>query len=142
MPWAFATQRFRFISHSLHRRASTTFSRSFCVRCERKTPFLLRAHLVLLSGDTPGITKLLHLTGHNARAPCRACKLVGTPYKYEYKFKDGRTGHNTQHYYPLQPPIDPSISDPQRRRQCRHPQNIVNLPPERMKTIFTTEKPV
>ena len=35
-----------------------------------KENFMLRVHLVLLTGDTPGVTKLLHLSGHVAKHPC------------------------------------------------------------------------
>jgi len=35
-----------------------------------KENFMLRAHLVLLTGDTPGMSKLLHLSGHVAKHPC------------------------------------------------------------------------
>src|SRR5579862_3398918 len=43
-----------------------------------KSEFTLKAHLVLITGDTPAISKLLHLSGHNAIYPCRACNLQGT----------------------------------------------------------------
>src|SRR6266496_5004558 len=32
--------------------------------------FLLKAHLVLLSGDSPCVAKLLHFSGHSAKYPC------------------------------------------------------------------------
>jgi Transposase family tnp2 len=54
---------------------------------QTESSFLLKAHLVLLSGDTPGISKLLHLRGHNAQYPCRACKLEVSPYKVAFKTK-------------------------------------------------------
>ena len=37
--------------------------------------FLVKAQLVLVTGDTPGISKLLHLSGHGATYPCHACKV-------------------------------------------------------------------
>lgn len=52
--------------------------------------FLLKAYLVLISGDTPGVSKLLHLNGHVAKFPCRACKLQGTPYILYYTTKKGK----------------------------------------------------
>jgi len=74
---------------------------------QTNSTFLLKAHLVLLSGDTPGISKLLHLSGHMAKYPCRACKLEGTAYKVAFKFKKGsrkgQAGEKTQYYYPLHP---------------------------------------
>jgi hypothetical protein len=72
---------------------------------QTKAPFLLKAHLVLMGGDTPGITKLLHLKGHNSVFPCRACPIEGTAYEYQYTVekrgpKKGTTGTNTSYYYP------------------------------------------
>ena len=85
-----------------------------------KSFFLLKAHLVLLTGDTPGISKLLHMSGHVAKRPCRACKIEGTPYKTPYVIKRGRrkgqSGESTNHYYPLFPPTN---TDAARRQQ--HP---------------------
>lgn len=40
-------------------------------------PFTLRAHIVLVSGDTPAISKMMKMTGHNGRQPCRFCKIEG-----------------------------------------------------------------
>lgn len=40
--------------------------------------FVLKAHLLTASGDGPGITKLMHLTGHRGTYPCRFCWLKGT----------------------------------------------------------------
>ena len=62
-----------------------------------QTRFLLKAHLDLITGDTPAISKILHLSGHTAKYPCRACHLEGAPYK--------NAGH-TNHYYPLQQSIE------------------------------------
>jgi len=66
--------------------------------------FLLKAHLILVTGDTPGVSKLFHLSGHNAKHPCRACKLEGTPYVNHYKTKKGQERQITTHYYPPRPP--------------------------------------
>ena len=78
--------------------------------------FLLKAHLVLVTGDTPGISKLLHLSGHGAIYPCRACKLQGTPYLLRFTKNGknkGQPGRKTQYYYPLSPPtkFPPEVSD-------------------------------
>ena len=35
-----------------------------------QTNFLLKAHLVLITGDTPGISKFFHLSEHVAKHPC------------------------------------------------------------------------
>ena len=69
-----------------------------------KERFLLKAHLVLITGDTPAISKLFHLSGHNAKLPCRACKIEGTPYVNHYKNKKGLERQITTRYYPLHPP--------------------------------------
>lgn len=67
--------------------------------------FILKAHLVLATGDTPAISKLMYFCGHMAKFPCRACKIEGIPYKIAFKFKGtGNDGSKTQYYYPLQPP--------------------------------------
>jgi hypothetical protein len=86
---------------------------------QTKSPFLLKAHLVLLSGDTPGISKLLHLRGHTAIYPCRACKVQGAPYKLEYKSKKGKEGQTSLYYYALHPPTNPSLVQWQRERRQR-----------------------
>jgi hypothetical protein len=70
--------------------------------------FLLKAHLVLVTGDTPAISKLFQFSGHNAKHPCRACHLEGTPFVYSYtKKKNNETvnGKTTVYYYPRRPDI-------------------------------------
>lgn len=89
-----------------------------------KTAFLLKAHLVLVSGDTPAVSKLVHLSGHVAKLPCRACKLEGSPYKIAFKFqRSGKDGQKTQYYYPLEPPnrfpADFPASEKAIYRQCK-----------------------
>ena len=69
-----------------------------------KSVFLLKAHLVLITGDTPGVSKLLHLSGHTAKFPCRACKIEGTGYQIPFKDKKGQIRNITHHYYPFEPP--------------------------------------
>jgi Transposase family tnp2 len=82
--------------------------------------FLLRAHLVLLSGDTPAISKLLHLSGHSAKFPCHACKIEGVAYQIPFEYQNGpkkrQPGCKPQQYYPLHPPITPPST-------CRRPLN-------------------
>jgi hypothetical protein len=49
-----------------------------------ESSFNLKAYLVLVTGNTPGISKLFHLSGHMAKHPCRACKIGGTPYQISF----------------------------------------------------------
>ena len=95
-----------------------------------KSSFLLKAHLVILSGDTPGVSKLLHLTGHVGKRPYRACKIQGISYKFTSIIKKGtrrgQSRENTTQYYPLFPPTNADAA--------RHPSlqsyriQITNLP--------------
>jgi hypothetical protein len=71
----------------------------------RQETFTLRAHLVLVTGDSPAIAKVLHLTGHNGYSPCRFCTIKGTPYQKKYKVRDTERTKITYHY-PLNPPAD------------------------------------
>lgn len=72
-----------------------------------KERFTLKAHLVLITGDSPGISKLLHLSGHVAKHPCRACNLSSTSYLVSQK-KDCNGNvvakAHTHQYYPVVPP--------------------------------------
>jgi hypothetical protein len=85
--------------------------------------FLLKAQLVLVTGDTPGISKLLHLNGHGAIYPCRACKIRGASYLLRYTTKKGKNkgkeGHTTRYYFPLSPPtkFPPDMSEA-RKEAC------------------------
>jgi hypothetical protein len=96
------------------------------------TFFLLKAHLVLCTGDTPAISKLFHLSGHVAKHPCRACIPEGTQYTTTKKKRQGEnTGENTEeqrhtmHYYPFHPPTQPPNPNAPARL------NPENLPPRR-----------
>ena len=66
--------------------------------------FNLKAHLVLITGDSPGVAKLLHLSGHGAKYPCRACEIEGEALKIPYKVKDRndveQVRHITKYYFP------------------------------------------
>src|SRR5436305_7022498 len=75
----------------------------------QKKEFILRAHLILVTGDTPALSKVLHLTGHNDYSPCRFCNLKGTPYQISYKRK-GTERYKTQYYYSLTPPHHTPLS--------------------------------
>jgi hypothetical protein len=69
-------------------------------------PFLLKAHLVLVTGDTPAVTKFFHLTGHMGKHPCRACNIEGIPHRTMSVAKKGKQPRaHTQHYYPLGPDV-------------------------------------
>jgi Transposase family tnp2 len=68
-----------------------------------KSEFTLKGHLVLVTGDTPAISKLLHLSGHNAIYLCRACNLQGTLYHYtksKVQNKETITTNHSMNYYP------------------------------------------
>src|SRR2546423_7401655 len=71
----------------------------------RHENFLLRNHLVLVTGDSPAIAKILHLTGHNGYSPCRFCIIKGTPFQKKYKVKDVER-LKTTYYYLFTPPTD------------------------------------
>jgi hypothetical protein len=40
-----------------------------------KTVFLLRAFLFIVFGDMPAIAMIMRMKGHNAKRPCRICKI-------------------------------------------------------------------
>ena len=42
-----------------------------------KVVFLLRAHLLVVSGDIPAVAVLMRMKGHNGFLPCCMCKMVG-----------------------------------------------------------------
>ncbi|POG82352.1 hypothetical protein GLOIN_2v1447159, partial [Rhizophagus irregularis DAOM 181602=DAOM 197198] len=46
--------------------------------------FLLHAHILSWSGDTPGLTKLMQLTGHNSYKGCRFCDIRGIYLNHVY----------------------------------------------------------
>ncbi|POG79623.1 hypothetical protein GLOIN_2v1449536, partial [Rhizophagus irregularis DAOM 181602=DAOM 197198] len=39
--------------------------------------FILRAHLLIWTGDIPALSKSLNLTGHNSYKACRFCMIEG-----------------------------------------------------------------
>src|SRR5579859_7614035 len=104
VPWTIAAEGPRLLSHSIRRRTQVITEWSPAYDAHSQQTFLLKAHLVLVTGDTPGVSKLFHLSGHNAKHPCRACKLEGTPYVNYYKSKKGQERQITTHYYPPRPP--------------------------------------
>ena len=54
--------------------------------------FLLRAHLIVISGDIPALSMLMCMKGHNGLSPCRMCKIKGLHVP---------DSHATTHYVPL-----------------------------------------
>jgi len=46
--------------------------------------FLLKVIVLTWSGDTPGISKLMCLTGHNSYMGCRYCDLKGVYSNHVY----------------------------------------------------------
>ena len=67
--------------------------------------FKLKTHLLLITGDTPGISKLFHLSGHMAKHPCRACKIEGSPFIISFTKKNKQPRSKTQYYFPLYHPV-------------------------------------
>ena len=99
-----------------------------------QSSFLLKAHLVLTTGDTPAISKIYHLSGHNAIYPCRLCKIKGFRYQFSYKISEEQNGERmerlrtkTQYYYPLAPPILPN-GNPRLGNNGRLYDNIDKIP--------------
>jgi hypothetical protein len=94
-----------------------------------KTSFLLKAHLVLVTGDTPAISKLFHLNGHSAKLPCQVCYIEGvqykTPFLYQKGDKKGLPGENTRYYYPV---TNPTRSRSMRISVPRFQQSLADIP--------------
>ena len=71
-----------------------------------KERFTLKPHLIRITGNSPSISKLLHLSGHIAKHLCRACNLTSTPYPVSQKKGSNDNvmakGH-THQYYPVVP---------------------------------------
>ena len=51
------------------------------------------------SGDTPGLTKLMGLTGHNSYKGCRYCNIKGLYLNHIYYPTTPPTGLNSRSYY-------------------------------------------
>ena len=62
--------------------------------------FILRAYLILGSGDMPAVAKILRLKGVNAIVPCRACKIVAV--------RNTNGGHRSHYYAALHTGADRS----------------------------------
>jgi hypothetical protein len=85
--------------------------------------FNLRSHLVLVMGDSPAISKLIYMTGHNGYSPYRFCTIKGTPYRISYKFRNTER-NKTQYYYPLTPPRDTPPDHPALTYRIYDPDNL------------------
>lgn len=56
----------------------------YCYDGLKKEVFLLHAYVLSWSGDTPGLTKLMCLTGHNSYKGCRFCNIHGIYVNHVY----------------------------------------------------------
>ena len=57
-----------------------------------KVVFLLHAYLIVVFGDIPAVSMMMHMKGHNAISPCRMCTIKGV------RIPSSRA---TTHYVPL-----------------------------------------
>jgi len=81
----------------------------------------------MVTGDSPAISKILHLTGHNSYSPCRFCTIKGTPFQKKYKVKDRDVERlKTTYYYPLTHPTD--VPAEHRISEAHHTYDPLNLP--------------
>src|SRR5579859_3051993 len=70
----------------------------------KEEAFILKAHLILITSDTPAISKLMCFSGHSVKLPCCACKIEGVPFKIGHKKKTSQAGETTHYYFALLPP--------------------------------------
>ena len=107
----------------------------------KEEAFILKAHLVLITGDTPAISKLLCFSGHSAKLPCHACKIQGVPFKIGHKKKTGQAGETTHHYFALLPPTRfPEHFTPANKLIYRlHPSYTVNDLPLRTPSNYRSD---
>jgi hypothetical protein len=85
------------------------------------------------SGDTPGISKLASLTGHNSYMACRYCDLRGI--------------HNNHVYYPttppsdkVNPPYDPSNLPKRTHNDYKErTEEIMQVPPSRTRDLLASD---
>src|SRR5579859_2314727 len=107
----------------------------------KEEAFILKAHLVLITGDTPAISKLLCFSGHSSKLPCRACKIEGVPFKIGHKKKNGQAGETTHRYFALLPPTRfPQHFTPADKSIYRlHPSYTVNDLPLRTPSNYRSD---
>lgn len=77
-----------------------------------KRAFRLHAYLLVCFGDMPAVSKLMCMTGHNGKVPCRACMIRGTRI-----IKRGRADPTQRkNYHPLRRPFarsgEPRVYNP------------------------------
>src|SRR5258707_6004377 len=65
-----------------------------------KAFFLLCAFLIVVFGDIPAISMLMHMKAHNGISPCRICEIKGVRIPSD---------HSTIHYDPLNIATHPAI---------------------------------
>lgn len=80
-----------------------------------KTSITAKAHLVMVTGDMPGIAKVFGLKGHNGLCPCRFCEAHGIHYR-------APTSQTGTMYCPLQCPRD--MPEKSRSRQNYTPSTL------------------
>jgi len=131
LSWAVTAKGSGFLSHPVLEELNMLSNGVPAFDIQTNSAFLLKAHLVLLSGDTPGVSKLLHLSGYVAKYPCHACKLEGTLSKITFQFqkgpRKGQMGERTAYYYPLHPPTNTNSVHTQ-RSPASFVEDIKNLP--------------
>ena len=94
--------------------------------------FSLKVTVLSWSGDTPGLSKLAYLTGHNSYMACRYCDLRGI--------------YNNHIYYPTTPPSDEMnetyhpLNLPKRTHEDYKAriEQIVGMPPSRARDALAS----
>jgi hypothetical protein len=68
---------------------------------------MLRAHVLLWTGDIPAISKLVNLMGHNAYMGCRHCNICGVYNDHIYfpLSREHSTSNNNIQYNPQNLPL-------------------------------------
>jgi hypothetical protein len=64
--------------------------------------FLLCSYLLLVFGDIPAMSMVMHMTGHNGFSPCRICKILGV------QILDSA---NNTYYVPLDRSLHPDVAN-------------------------------
>ena len=63
-----------------------------------KNNFKLKVHVLSWSGDTPGLTKLMCLTGHNSYKGCHYCNIKGFYMNHVYYPSTSPIGFDSINY--------------------------------------------
>jgi hypothetical protein len=64
--------------------------------------FMLCAFLILVFGDMPAVSMMMHMSGMNGKCPCRFCKIIGVRIP----------GHSMPYYVPLDRSTHPAAQEP------------------------------